>query len=117
MDNTDDHKKHIDILDELMEKLQQGEIIFGNPSQSKKLQYENYEREEKSFKKEGICVCEGCSKPSIKNSHTISKSSSLKYISENRHVYHPYINIRSKDFLMKMGKVGINEATVINHGF
>lgn len=77
-----------------------------------KIKHDYFKGLYRGLKKSKKCIVIDCDKDSIKKSHTISKSSSLKRISEDSHVLAPRIDIRANEMEKKMIYVGIGEATI-----
>lgn len=107
-----DTSKYKNLIDDTIDKIETGELIFGDEKTSNRIKHDSYERTEKAFKKQGICVYKDCTNKSIKRSHTIPMSKALKIISEHNHLYHIDLNIKNEKFPIKMTKIGLKEATV-----
>jgi hypothetical protein len=102
------------MLDIIMEKAINGEFGRNDINKIKGMLYLNASYGEKEFKKIKKCVYDGCSNDSIKNSHTIAKSTSLREIAELNHVYHPtFVKVFPvKNDIYTMERIGIGEASV-----
>ncbi len=102
------------ILSEAIDKLinefyNKRNFVFENDSERLKFYYQNNKKQIKKWKKSRKCIYKNCNKKSIKKSHTIPKSSSLKVISEDNHLYTPDFDVKSGK--MQMKKIGLNVAT------
>lgn len=100
-------------LDIIVDKSTTGTFRFNDINTIKKMLFSNANYGEKEFKKTKKCVCDGCNNLSIKNSHTIAKSTSLREIADLNHLYHPTF-IKSYPVgndIYKMEKLGIREAS------
>ncbi|NQT32038.1 MAG: hypothetical protein HQ594_00010 [Candidatus Omnitrophica bacterium] len=93
-------------LDEVIDKYTANEnYILENPSDRKPLLFAI----KSLFPKKRTCIIPGCSLHSIKHSHTIQKSHSLKLIAENNHVYTPLFSKITG--VVEMQREGINQAS------
>ncbi len=57
------------------------------------------------------CVFPNCTNKSIKKSHSIPKSSSLKIIASNGHLLTPYFDFNTKIPLVTMQRIGVKKAS------
>ena len=99
-----------DTLDEFLNDLEKGLSV--TISDERLLNKTFFEREKllnQRWEKSRKCSYPECNAKSIKRSHTISKSSSLKTIAENSFVLTPYFSYNKGE--MQMLRVGIGEAT------
>lgn len=77
----------------------------------KKLKFDSINEFNKKIKKRKTCIFQGCGNKSIKKSHTIQKSGSLKVISNESHLLHPVLDVTANELIMKMVKIGIGDAS------
>lgn len=101
------------MLDMIVEKAKVGEYGLNDINKIKQMLFSNMSYGEQEFKKKKICAFDGCSNCSIKNSHTLAKSTSLKEIAELNHVYHPtFVKVYPvKNDIYTMERLGIGEAS------
>lgn len=101
------------MLESTLEKARIGQYGLSDINKIKQMLFSNTSYGEKKFKKIKMCAFDGCSNYSIKNSHTIAKSTSLKEISELNHVYHPTFvkEYPVKNDIYTMERLGIGEAS------
>lgn len=69
------------------------------------------QKSRKVSNKPKICIYPGCSCLSIKKSHAIAKSNSLRVIAEDGHVLQPFFDIFGSSFKLSMEPIGINNAS------
>lgn len=99
-------------LDEILAKFNNHEFINQHFNEySKTLKYTQL-RNQNRFKKKRKCAIIGCDKRSISKSHSIPKSSILKNIAFNSHLYKPIIDITTDFPSIQMLNMGINDASV-----
>lgn len=99
-----------DTIDEFLDDLEKG--LSFTVSDEGLLNKTFFEREKllnKRWKKSRKCSYPECNAKSIKRSHTISKSASLKTIAEDSFVLTPHFSYKKGE--MQMLRVGIGEAT------
>jgi len=65
----------------------------------------------KKWSKPRTCIYPGCYSQTIKRSHAISKSNSLKNISNNGHVLQPVVDVFAPNLMVSMKSIGINTAS------
>ncbi|WP_186429665.1 hypothetical protein [Clostridium sp. BSD9I1] len=97
------------IFDVLEEKARNHELV--DKQTVRVLNFEVIKRREKRFKEKRKCIINGCSKESIKKSHSIQKSKSLKLISEENHLLQPLFKETGDKVEMHMDRVGIKDAS------
>lgn len=102
------------MLDIILGKAINGKFGLNHTNKIKQMLFLNTCHGEKEFKKIKKCAYHGCSNNSIKNSHTIAKSTSLREIAELNHVYHPtFVKVFPvKNDIYTMERLGIGEASV-----
>ena len=57
------------------------------------------------------CIYQNCTSLSIKRSHSISKSNSLKLIADQGHVLQPVFDVFGSNFRLSMEAIGVNKAS------
>jgi hypothetical protein len=57
------------------------------------------------------CIYPGCSSQTVKRSHAISKSNSLKNIADKGHVLQPFVDVFAPHLAVSMKSIGINTAS------
>ena len=108
-DNNNKIEKMLDsLLDNISENMLDSQK-FENYSPI--LKFMSYEKN-KIHRQPRQCIYPKCTKRTIKRSHSIPKSASLKIISENGHVLKPNVDEYGKELKVKMDIVGINNASV-----
>lgn len=65
----------------------------------------------KKWNKPRTCIYPGCNSQTIKRSHAISKSNSLKNIADNGHVLQPVVDVFAPNLMVSMKPIGINTAS------
>ncbi|PJO43374.1 hypothetical protein [Lysinibacillus xylanilyticus] len=100
----------MDIFKELDEKVFEGSLI--DLDTLNKLKFITRDDFYKSFKSKKTCIFPNCKNKSIKRSHTIPRSGSLKIISDNSHLLYPHLCETGDELSMKMERIGIGEASV-----
>lgn len=103
----------IKIVEDAMDKamhdfVENNEILFNNEKETLKYKYEAIS-ELKKWNRRQVCIVEGCESKSIKRSHTIQKSGSIKSISENGHVLTPRFNRDNEKIELKL--IGVTDAS------
>ncbi|RFB53686.1 hypothetical protein [Bacillus thuringiensis] len=99
----------MDIFDMLENKLFNDEII--DKVTMNKLKFQSINEFQKEKKKRKVCIIPGCKNKSIKRSHSIQKSGSLKIISSDSHLLQPSFEMTADEPNMIMKKVGIQDAS------
>ncbi|WP_025116593.1 hypothetical protein [Lysinibacillus fusiformis] len=100
----------MDIFKELDEKVLEGSLI--DLDTLNKLKFISRDDFYKSFKSKKICIFSNCKNKSIKRSHTIPRSGSLKIISDDSHLLYPHLCETGDELSMRMERIGIGEASV-----
>jgi len=97
-------------LDKAMSEFSDNEESIFHNEEKDRLKYKyNSINSLKKWKEKQTCIVENCNKKSIKRSHTIQKSGSIKIVSENNHVLTPRFNMDNGN--IEMISIGINEAS------
>lgn len=97
-------------LDEITDEYEQNnKIIFQNESERARLHFATVHRRLKDWSKSRQCMVPGCGQRSIKRSHTVPKSMSLRVIEESGHVLAPSFD--QKRGKPSIQKVGVTDAT------
>lgn len=65
----------------------------------------------KTYLKPRTCIYPNCTSLSIKRSHSIAKSNSLKLIADEGHVLQPVLDVFGSNFKLTMESIGINKAS------
>ncbi|WP_042141894.1 hypothetical protein [Paucisalibacillus sp. EB02] len=99
----------MDIFTELDEKLFNDSLIDLNIR--KKLKFDSKNEFYQSVKSKKKCMFPNCESKSIKRSHTIPKSGSLKLISDDSHLLYPHLDEDSDELRMVMDRIGIGDAS------
>lgn len=104
--------ENFDLLERFDELIESEEIV--SKEDRKRIKYEAISFREKRFKKPRTCMYDGCKRNSIKRSHSIPKSKSLKIIAdENNEVLTPEFNEQDDTFdTCIMKPVNINKASI-----
>ena len=103
-------KKIESVFDEFMDVVAEDERSFiGNIGYRKNFVYGSFSELQKYYRTPRKCIYPGCNNKSVIYSHTISKSTFLKFIAEKQHVLTPAFDFQHRRFAMK--SVGINKAS------
>ena len=65
----------------------------------------------KNYLKPRKCIYPNCTSLSIKRSHSISKSNSLKIIADQGHVFQPVLDVFGSNLKLSMESIGVNKAS------
>lgn len=99
-------------LDAFMDVVSEDEHSFiGKLGIRKGLAFSSFSELQKYYRTPRKCIYPKCKNQSVSYSHTISKSTSLKFISENQHVLSPELDIQNMSYIMK--SVGVNTASAL----
>lgn len=85
-------------------------IIFDTESERRGKHYGGINRRLKSWNRRKQCIYRGCTKKSIRRSHSIQKSGPLKVISKNSHVLTPKFN--QENGVIELVGIGLSQASV-----
>lgn len=85
----DVEKVALELSDKVLAWAQNPETTFANPSEQKAALYQTIHANAQAWETPRPCIYKGCAKQSIKRSHTIQRSASLKAIAEGGHVLRP----------------------------
>jgi hypothetical protein len=83
-------------------------VIYGTEQRKAQLHFDHMKRMWKSWENPGQCLYRGCSKSSIRRSHSIQKSAHLEYLAEAQHILTPRLDNRGQ---LAMKRVGVNLAS------
>lgn len=97
-------------LDEITDEYKENnKIIFQNESERARVHFAGVNRRLKDWSKSRQCMIPGCGQHSIKRSHAIPKSMSLRVINESGHVLAPSFD--QTRGVLGIQKVGVADAT------
>ncbi|WP_088044513.1 hypothetical protein [Bacillus sp. EAC] len=99
----------MDIFTEIEEKVFNNSLIDLNTM--KRLEFSSINEFYKSVKSKKDCISPNCKNKSIKKSHTIPKSGSLKIISDDSHLLYPHVDRNADKLNMIMDRIGIGDAS------
>lgn len=99
----------MDIFEELEDKMFNDNLI--DSEIMNKLKFDSLTDLYKELKKERKCIVSNCENRSIKKSHAIQKSGSLKVISDDSHVLQPYFDGFANEMTLIMKSIGIGDAS------
>ena len=103
-------KKLESVLDEFMDVVAEDEHSFiGEIGFRKNLVFSSVSELQRYYRTPRLCIYPGCKNKSVAFSHTISKSTFLKFISERQHVLSPVLDFSQMKYIIK--SVGINKAS------
>lgn len=83
--------------------------IFSDEKETLSFKYKSLLSAQKEIERDRKCIVRNCNKKSIKKSHSIQKSGSLKIIAQNGHVLQPKFNIEKGE--VELIQVGVNNAS------
>lgn len=100
----------IRIFDKLSEEFDNNpQIIFKSNSEKSRMKNDLDKKRERMWRSSNKCLFYNCEKQSIKYSHTLQKSGTLRYIADNNHLYTPRYDGKSGKITIK--KISINYAS------